>query len=174
MGFLYQLTSPSGKRYIGITTGSVARRWRGHRDDASRGLDRPIHRAIRKYGADSFTIETLAVLEDRELHATEIRAIAALRPEYNATAGGEGTTGWSPSEVTREKISMALQGRTLSCETRERIAESKRGRPRSSATKAKISKSQKGRLFSEEHRANLRAAAQKRWHGDTAKPETIG
>lgn len=52
MGAVYILTSPSGKRYVGMTQrADVDVRWSQHRRLQS---DRPINRAIAKYGWDAF------------------------------------------------------------------------------------------------------------------------
>jgi len=61
-GCVYLLTHiESGKRYVGQTTqhDTPARRWARHVREANRGLDLPLHRAIRLHGADAFRVETL-------------------------------------------------------------------------------------------------------------------
>lgn len=128
MGILYQLTSPSGKRYIGVTVQRMAKRWGRHRYDARRGSNLPIHRAIRKYGPDRFTISILAVVENEHLKDTEIRAIATLRPEYNVTAGGDGALGVVQSDVTRQRKRDALTGRVFSRASREKMSISAKAR----------------------------------------------
>ena len=53
MGFVYMLTSPSKKRYIGITTkDDVEERWNNHLKKNSHCT--LLKRAIDKYGFDSF------------------------------------------------------------------------------------------------------------------------
>ena len=62
MGCVYLLTHiESGKRYVGQTTqhDTPGKRWARHQRDAKRGLDLPLHRAIRLYGAEGFTVENL-------------------------------------------------------------------------------------------------------------------
>lgn len=61
-------------------------------------------------------------------------------PLVNATDGGDGPSGWTPSLETRDRISAAHKGRKMAPET-----------------KAKISAAHKGRTFSPEHIEKLRA-----------------
>lgn len=91
MGTLYKLDFPDGKAYIGITTKSVEHRFKAHACNARTGRRARLYAAWRKHGAPRLTV--LAILEDRELASTEIRAIAAygtLAPNgYNMTPGGD-------------------------------------------------------------------------------------
>ena len=93
--YVYRLTAPSGKFYVGVTT-NVKERWRLHVGRAIRELHRhPLSAAIRKYGPETFTIETLEVLESQaSALTTEIRWISELRAcdrnvGFNLSAGGE-------------------------------------------------------------------------------------
>lgn len=119
MGVLYQLTSPSGKRYIGITSQRMDERWRQHIAYARQGIGWPICRAIRKYGAESFKVRVLAQVEDSEMFELERRAIEVFGTRvpggYNVTAGGEGTLGAEVSRETREKASRRMKGRQPAC-----------------------------------------------------------
>lgn len=56
MALIYMITCRiNGKRYIGMTTHSAAKRWGQHVRSALRdGHDYALHRAIRAYGADAF------------------------------------------------------------------------------------------------------------------------
>lgn len=82
---------------------------------------------------------------EKEAIADEIRWIKTLREAgmrlVNLTDGGDGTSGWIPSQETREKLSAANKGRVITPEWRE-----------------KMSKAHKERPHSEQHRANLAAA----------------
>lgn len=106
---VYCHTSPSGKRYVGYSGDGMAQRWREHIQETMLGGDRLIHRAIRKYGADSFKHELLAVCDtDAGARVTERQWIASrgtLAPAgYNATGGGEGAC---VSEYLRAKMRAA-------------------------------------------------------------------
>ena len=83
---------------------------------------------------------------------------------HNRTDGGEGSSGWVPSEETRRKISEAskgntyMLGKTLSEETKRKISETKKGKTHTEKKKKKQSEVKKGKTFSEEHRRNLSEA----------------
>lgn len=86
---IYRLTSPSGGCYVGMTAQSVSVRWGQHTRRAAAGVNHPLYNAIRKYGADSFTVECLEVLDGiNEAEAAEIRHIADLEKSYNISEGG--------------------------------------------------------------------------------------
>lgn len=104
---VYMATNISnGHRYVGYTSNGLSRRRTAHLGRARRredGCEKFCH-AIRKYGEDAFTWAVLATFcTHAEALAEEIRLIAALKPEYNLTAGGEGTPGliaWNRKPVT--------------------------------------------------------------------------
>ena len=85
-------TSPSNKRYIGVTSRSPNERWRnGH------GYKNNVHftRAIEKYGWDNFKHEILATkLTEEEAYKMEVELIEKYNTfnsnnGYNLTSGGE-------------------------------------------------------------------------------------
>ena len=83
-------------RYIGMTSKSLNIRWSTHKADARRNKPFLLHKAIRKYGEDNFTIKLLEecnVSSLEELGLIESAYISKLKPEYNMTTGGEGHTG---------------------------------------------------------------------------------
>ena len=113
MGALYQLISPSGKRYIGITTLSPRLRFARHRNAARTGVDGALYRAVRRYGFDSFEKKVLLIADDREyLCEMERRLIKRLRSQsphgYNQTAGGEGFTDLDPVVRAANKVKLRL------------------------------------------------------------------
>ena len=103
----------NGKRYFGITSTDVKRRWKngfGYSENL------PIGRAIRKYGWDAFSHDIIADnLSEGEAKQMEISLISEYHTQddrfgYNICAGGEGVTGWHPSEETKRKIGEAHKG----------------------------------------------------------------
>lgn len=94
-----------GRRYIGITSQKVNRRWRN--GDAYY-CNSYFYRAIKKYGWDAFEHEILFHdLTEEEAKAKEIELIEKYKTQdrkygFNRTAGGEGVS--NPSEETRRKI----------------------------------------------------------------------
>ncbi len=83
----------NGKRYVGVTSKTLAKRRWQHENDAKRRVDScpAFHAALRKHEWQ-FSWEILGTFEslDDALRA-EISAIADLAPEYNITAGREGS-----------------------------------------------------------------------------------
>lgn len=163
---IYAHYSPTGKVYVGQSALGMRRRWTNHLADARRGSSAPFHRAIRRYGAGAFTHKLLdRVRTEAAAHQAErlwIQELGALGPRgYNATSGGEGASGGSPSAQARARMSAAHKGRVFSPEHRERIAAALRGRPRSPEVRAKCSAAllgRPGRPHSQETKDKIRAA----------------
>lgn len=92
---LYLVTSRiDGKEYVGITMGTIEKRWGEHLSMGARAIDTKLKRAIRKHGIENFTIELLRAdaTNYRELMTQEIEEIArrqAYERGYNSTRGGE-------------------------------------------------------------------------------------
>lgn len=114
MGYtVYRLTSPSEKVYIGITSRPVKQRWNN-----GIGYKRcpAMNNAIKKYGWENFKKEILLEnTTESEAKALETMLIKLHRSNdsrfgYNRTEGGDGTTGYRPSEETRRKMSEAHKG----------------------------------------------------------------
>ena len=83
----------------------------------------------------------------------------------NLTDGGEGMSGWVPSEETKRKISKASKGelnpmfgKTRSEETKRKIGEASKGKILSEETKRKIGESNKGKTRSEETKRKISKA----------------
>lgn len=94
IGYLYLITNKiTGLQYVGKTYSSVEKRWKDHVKKSKTEIDRPLYRAISKYGADNFLIETIGEYEEGKLEDKEISLIAELntyKNGYNATLGGDG------------------------------------------------------------------------------------
>lgn len=118
---IYMITGPNGKRYIGKTRHrNVESRWREHIAHAERGAQQVLHKAIRKYGAEAFTLVVLCECVDaREASVVERGLIAqygtywSAAAGYNMTCGGEGTTGRKHSEAHKEAMRLLYTGRPL-------------------------------------------------------------
>src|SRR5713101_3223654 len=105
---LYLITNTvTGQQYVGKTTRDIRTRWKEHLKDAKVNRHQyRLHRAIRKYGAGSFTVETIHTLaqDAASLNQWEVFYIEALRVAgklYNMTTGGEGVSGIVPSAKSR-------------------------------------------------------------------------
>lgn len=126
---VYCHTSPSGKRYVGITSTSPEKRWRN-----GKGYEKNKHfwRAIQLYGWDAFSHEILAEqltyeqASDLERHLIEVWELTDPNKGYNISKGD----GCTFSEETRRKMSEARKGkqtslgRRLDEESKRKISES--------------------------------------------------
>lgn len=102
----------NNKLYVGITKKSVAARKSEHFVLARSGGGGLFHKAIRKYGEDSFEFITYLKFHDyKKLLEWERRVIGSMLPEYNLTAGGEGAFGYRASPETRKKLSISHKGK---------------------------------------------------------------
>jgi group I intron endonuclease len=131
--FVYLVTNRiSGRKYVGITTGTISGRWKSHVSAAHRGCNFTLARAIRKYGSDTFDVSELEKCPDFEsLNSAErkwIEAIGTFSAGYNMTIGGGGTTGIKRSDEFKRMISDKHRGRTYSEETLRKMSEAKKGK----------------------------------------------
>ena len=165
---VYMHISPSGKRYIGITSMEPEKRW-------NNGTGYPNNKhftnAIKKYGWDNF--EHIIIATDlseeqaKEMEIELIREWDSTNPSkgYNITKGGEGANGLTHSEETKRKLSEANKGENnpnygkhLSEETKRKLSKvfsgknnpmygktsAMKGKHHSKETKRKISETNKG------------------------------
>lgn len=103
----------NGKRYIGVTRFPIMQRARYHAFCARQGKNNgAFHRAIRKYGPGVFDWAVLERCDNCFIALErEIALIAALKPEYNSTKGGDGRLGGGMTEDGRRRISEAHKGK---------------------------------------------------------------
>jgi group I intron endonuclease len=106
---VYVITNTKNrKRYVGITTKSVAQRWYEHCWLAANGGEQALYRAMRKHGVDCFLIEQIDEASSLdELLAKERQYILSYGSHtktghgYNMTLGGDGVFGFEFSEKTK-------------------------------------------------------------------------
>jgi len=167
----------NGQYYIGITSMSLERRMKGHLDDVRRGSKCAVHNAIRKHGIASFEVSLVddSAKNWKELCEKEklfIQSYDSYTNGYNATLGGDGKFGCSPSKETREKISVSMKGKNRykrTKEHREKLAAAMTGRKHSEDTKRKISDSNKGKKLSLERIEQMRRVWMGRKHSEESK-----
>jgi group I intron endonuclease len=130
-GIIYLITNVvNGKKYIGQTTATCKRRYNAHKRAAfSCQSQLPLHRAMRKYSINNFSVEMIEKCNSIEsLNAAESKWIAKLETfgpgGYNCTTGGEG---FIVSDETKQKISNARAGVELSEEHCKAISASMKG-----------------------------------------------
>lgn len=155
IGVLYVATSPSGKKYIGITSVGVYERWSGHLKETRRGTKTPLNSAIKRYGGDAFELKVLAIADWDYLNELEAKAIVAfgtLWPRgYNLRTGG---SQFSPHPESIAKQAAKMRGRKWS-EDRKAAHSIAMSRPE---VKALCAAPHIGRKASEETRAKMRAS----------------
>ncbi|AGE49562.1 GIY-YIG catalytic domain-containing endonuclease [Acanthocystis turfacea Chlorella virus Can0610SP] len=152
MGFIYMLTSPSGKSYIGQTIRQIEERFKKHQVPSSNCV--AISNAIQKYGWDNFEKHWYEVPDD-DLNDHEelmVEVLGTLSPSgYNLKEGGGNG---KPSEETRRKIGAANTGKIVSEEAKKKISKTLTGKPKSDKTKQKMSAAKSGEnhpMFGQTH-----------------------
>lgn len=190
IGSIYLATNNvNGKQYVGQTIRTVKERWYEHCYYALRGItnNSAVDRAIAKYGADSFAVETIAEGVPVEglcaLETEKIIEYGTLSPNgYNLVASQERE--YVVSEETRAKLSAASKrGHAMSSpdryakigmksrgkhsmpmhpNTRAALIAANTGRSPSSDTRRKMSESRKimlSQMPSEWHEKRSKAAS---------------
>lgn len=126
MAFLYQLTAPNGKAYLGITNHSPEQRWGGHLYSALKNSKLAIHCAIRKYGWDNFKKEVLVEGTFAYVKDLEVKAIAVFNTfapnGYNLTKGGDGITGVTFKHTDEAKAKISAASLSMSAESHEKAS----------------------------------------------------
>ena len=125
IGFVYCIKNiKNGKVYVGVTTQAIRVRWQRHLALARRGGGSAIHCALRKYGAESFSIAELERCSSQPLlFVAEQRWILELRSfggrrGYNRTLGGEGLLGFDFPDSARAKMGEKSRARWATPEFR--------------------------------------------------------
>jgi len=81
---------PYKEGYIGFTSTSIEERFKRHVKSAKHGSDYIIHKAIRKYGEDSLTVDTLFEGTIQEAYDEELKYRPKIWTGWNICAGGKG------------------------------------------------------------------------------------
>ena len=97
MGYIYKITNKiNGKVYIGQTSRSIQKRWEQHVYESYMPIEpykSLLHRAIKKYGEESFSVIELENCKDEDLNDREIYWIDYYKSYddgYNLDRGGGG------------------------------------------------------------------------------------
>jgi len=161
MAVIYKATNTiNGKAYVGFAV-NLEKRMIDHRNKAMRENGEYFHRAIRKYGFETFEWKTLkedATLEDEISFIESESTFWKTGKGYNLTKGGEGKLGYITSESTKMKQSIAGKKRVLTEKQLTVLRENAalmRERGHTEETKKRISEAHKGKVFTKKHKENI-------------------
>lgn len=151
---IYKVTNNvNGKIYIGQTIRTIDERISEHQ----RKKNSLIGKAIKRYGIESFTIEsietvtTIEMLNNREIYW--IKHFKCMVPNgYNQCVGGNNTMGFTHREESKQKMSESksklymgennpFYGKTHSIEAKQKMSKQRKGRTLSEEWKRKIGES---------------------------------
>lgn len=156
---IYVITNTiNGKKYIGMTSRSVRRRWRNHVSASKHENDgmysSPLQADIREYGEDCFTHQVLVTTEDKEL-AMQLEDEITIMLNTHVPNGYNRIVGHRSvhTEDSKKKISEKAKGRTHSEETKRKMSENNSeknnpfyGKHHTEETKKKISENTSEKL----------------------------
>lgn len=167
-GIYRLLNTVTQKSYVGSSLNIQARKYHHfYLLKAGKSHSPKLQNAYNKYGADSFTFETLELCEVSELENCEVKWVVNLdsvQSGYNCSADVKcPTSGYKHSAETRQNMSEAQKKRKRTNEENQRSADqirkynlSLKGVPKSEAHRQKISDSHTGKKLSESHIQKMR------------------
>lgn len=112
------------KTYIGITSKSLAHRWRTHLNSRNVKSNRPLYNSMRKYGVNNFKIELICECSSKEeMFQKEMYYISLYKSNisqfgYNISSGGEFNIA---SEEARLKLSELSRQRWKNSEFKSKM-----------------------------------------------------
>jgi group I intron endonuclease len=160
----------NGKQYVGQTSHTLEQRWKEHIKWSRYCSDRlgVVHKAIIKYGAQSFSLEVLHTCETKEeMDFVEMFYISLLNAKvpngYNLTEGGEGGLGYHHTDGAKKAMSISKTGKPLNLSAEQRAAMGKRSseRVRTPEWNKKVGDAHRGKTISEETRTKIKKARAK-------------
>lgn len=169
MFYVYKIRNLiNDKIYVGKSK-NVDERWAQHLMDAKANRGSVLHRAINKYGGSNFAVSVLEELVSEEVAFEQERFwISYYKTNiyrhgdkfgYNLTDGGDGRSGYIPSEETKSKLSISNTGQKRSAATKAKIAAVQIGKTTPATTKSKMSLTHTGKHMGENNnRAKLTEA----------------
>lgn len=184
---VYMHTTPSGRRYVGMTCKDPKNRWEkgnGYRNQ------KYFYLAIQKYGWDNIQHDVLfsalpkEEAEQKERELISLYHSADRRYGYNIDLGGkskgrcseetkklisERQKGWRPSEYMLQRAKEVNTGRPCSKETREKIGLAQIGKKVSDEAKLKMSNSHKGKHLADSHKEHISEKVKKGWTAERRK-----
>lgn len=120
---IYRITNKiTGKMYIGQTWNTILQRWFDHKKPSGKRCVK-LHRAIMKYGANSFTLELLTICGTQDTadywEIFFIEKFDSIEVGYNIRSGG---SRGKMSEEQKRAVGDFHRGKTISKEQRKKIS----------------------------------------------------
>jgi len=171
-GYIYKITSPTGKMYIGKTV-NITNRMSDYRC-SNLPPNTLINRSILKYGVDAHTFEIIDeplldnLAQAEMFYINLFQSYRANNPRgMNLTLGGEGCLGRVCSEESKQKSREKMRGRKPSENTRNALIKKLKGKPISAEHKLAISEGIKKALSDDGVRKEMSERSKEMW----ARPE---
>ena len=168
MGFIYKLTFPSEKSYIGQTIRDIHKRLEEHQYDSSSCV--AVYNAIQKYGWEKVEKEWYEI-PDEDLNFYEemlVALLGTLAPGgYNLMEGG-GSKG-RPSEETKQKMSEAQKGKTHTEEAKQKMSEAQKGPTRTEEHTQTLREANLGKTHTEKTKKKMRETHTGKEHTEETK-----
>lgn len=163
----------NGKQYIGSAK-CFHSRFRKHKTSLLNGNHHAVklQRAWTKYGSSAFTFSPILLCEPKDLLMYEqicMDAFDAYKSGYNSTIKAESALGIKRSKATRNKISQAKKGKSLSDSHKQAISSGGKGRVKSLEERQKISAAHTGKKKSPAHVEKMRQANLGKTYSDETK-----
>lgn len=165
---LYMHTTPSHKKYIGITRQELSLRWGKDGSRYKRCVS--FWRAINKYGWCNIehevidTAETLEEANQKEKFYIQKYKTNNSRYGYNCTNGGDGVEGWKATDLQKKKNSDSKKEMWKDPAIREKLTKERQDRGHSVAERERLSKisslNWKNEISADKLKEHLRTIAQ--------------
>lgn len=159
--YIYKITSPSGKIYIGQTI-NLDKRKTKYKNLHCKGQNK-IYNSLIKYGWDNHLFEVIDQFEYKDnkqfLNEREIFWVEfydSYNNGLNLTMGGDNNIGKIISEETREKLRKSSTNKKHTEETKEKIRIANKGRKLSVDIKEKIQIANIGKVLSDVTKEKIR------------------
>lgn len=187
---IYKCTNEiNGKTYIGFTHKTLTKRIIEHKSSAKNGSNYLLHKAIRKYGIDSFKWESLYESFDKEFILFTMENYFIMENNsyfetgfgYNMTFGGQGgMLDKKHTEQTKDKLKLArnkrivepMLGKTHKESSKEKMSLAKLGKKKDDSYKEMCSERNLKRYSDPEKRKILSDAVKLSWQ--KRKQQSIG
>ncbi len=158
-GYIYKITSPSEKIYVGQTI-NLESRLRIYKNLACKNQLR-LYRSLVKYGWEAHKFEILECVEilDNILNELEIKWIShfdSFLKGLNCTLGGEGNSSRPITKETREKMRNSQLGKKQSTEQIAKRVAKLTGKKRNDKFKERLKEAHTGKVLSEETKEKIR------------------